>query len=93
MTTLDSQLSTLRLLGTYTVKGYGIPFILPDVPITVPVVITRKVGIRTQVKNLRKKRYNRLSGKSKRILYWMESLSPGGIPCSTLKNFWRLSKE
>ena len=43
-------------------KGYGIPFILPDVPITVPVVITRKVGIRTQVKNLRKKRYNRLSG-------------------------------
>lgn len=49
MTTLDSQLSTLRLLGTYpeTIvdgKGYGIPFILPVVPITVPVVITRKVG-------------------------------------------------
>ena len=90
MTTLDSQLSTLRLLGTYPetiVDGDGIPFILPDVPITVPVVITRKVGIRTQVKNLRKKRYNRLSGKSKRILYWMESLSPGGIPCSTRKNF------
>ncbi len=37
-------------------KGYGIPFTLPDVPITVPVATTRKVGIRSAGEELTEER-------------------------------------